>query len=39
MDSEPAAPDMFEYLTGNSTGLNTNGETISNVLSLIYVLK
>ncbi|XP_070764935.1 angiopoietin-related protein 3 [Enoplosus armatus] len=23
-DSDPAAPDMFEYLTGNSTGLDTN---------------
>lgn len=23
-DSDPTAPDMFEYLTGNSTGLDTN---------------
>ncbi|KAI3368557.1 hypothetical protein L3Q82_025568 [Scortum barcoo] len=24
VDSDPTAPDMFEYLTGNSTGLDTN---------------
>nr|XP_020458453.1 angiopoietin-related protein 3 [Monopterus albus] len=24
IDSDPADPDMFEYLTGNSTGLNAN---------------
>lgn len=35
MDSDPAAPDMFEYLTENSTGLDTNGKITSNVLSVI----
>ena len=29
MDSDPEVPDMFEYLTVNSSGPNTNGK-ISN---------
>lgn len=35
MDPDPAASDMFDYLTVNSTGLDTNGNTISDVLSVI----
>lgn len=35
IDPDPAASDMFEYLTGNSTSLDTNGNIISNVLSVI----
>lgn len=35
MDPDPAASDMFEYLTVNSTSLDTNGNTISDVLSVI----
>lgn len=27
IDSDPEPPDMFEYLTGNSTGLNMKGKT------------
>lgn len=39
MDPDPAASDMFEYLTVNSTSLETNGNTISDVLSKSYILK
>ncbi|XP_069560879.1 angiopoietin-related protein 3 [Brachyistius frenatus] len=47
MDSDQAAPDMFEYLTGNSTGLNTNDFAVDcsdlfnkgEVNSGIYVIK
>lgn len=35
MGSDPAAPDMFEYLTGNTTDLDVNGKIILIILKVL----
>lgn len=37
IDSDPEPPDMFEYLTGNSTGLNIKGK-ITTLIKDVYIV-